>query len=330
MKTLRISSLLLAFAALLTTTLPATAQPAWTKTIPKPIPLYKGTPPGALGHGPRDIPKLYVMLPKHPTTSAAMLVIPGGGYVFVALGHEGLQIGNWLRAQGMPAIVLDYRVAPYHYPVEIEDGMRAMRVIRAHAKQWGIDPNRIGVWGFSAGGHLASTLGTHCNKTNPKAPDPINRLSCKPDFMVLSYPVISMRKSIAHMGSRRALLGKHPSSKLVSEFSNELRVTHSTPPTFLFVTQRDPVVPVQNSLDFFRAMVRNHVPGELHVYDYAKHGCGLCGTIPALRSYPSLVRQWLMDHSWLPKDAPQPPPPGPNWKDWPKGYKGPGMLPIPK
>ena len=322
-------------AALFAATRPASAQPAsnppaWTKTIPKPIPLYNGPVPGATGTAPQDTPVLYVMLPKHPVTSAAVLVIPGGGYQIVALGHEGFQIGNWLREQGMPAIVLDYRVHPYHYPAEIEDGMHAMRVVREHAKEWGIDPNRIGVWGFSAGGHLASTLGTHCNKTNPHAANPLDRLSCKPNLMVLSYPVISMRKSIAHMGSRHALLGSHPSPKLVSEFSNELRVTPKTPPTFLFVTQRDPVVPVQNSLDFFRAMVRNHVPGELHVYDYGVHGCGLCGTIPQLRSYPSLLRRWLIDHSWLPANAPKPPAPGPNWPDWPSPLKGPGMLPIPK
>ena len=330
MKTIRRSSLLLAFAALLASTLPAFAQtppnpPAWLQTIPKPIPLYKGSVPGATGTTPSDSPKLYVMLPKKPTTSAAVLVIPGGGYVYVALGHEGLQIAHWLNAQGMPAIVLDYRVAPYHYPVEIEDGMQAMRVVRAHAKEWGIDPNRIGVWGFSAGGHLATTLGTHCNQTHPDAANPLDRLSCKPDFMILSYPVISMRKSITHMGSRISLLGKHPTGKMVAEFSNELRVTPSTPPTFLFVTQRDPVVPVQNSYDFYQAMIRNHVPGELHVYDYGVHGCGLCGTIPALHTYPALLRQWLIDHTWLPADAPPPPAPTANWPDWPTGLIGPGM-----
>jgi acetyl esterase/lipase len=330
-KTFRLSSLLLALAALFASTLPASAQPtsnppAWTKTIPKPIPLYNGPVPGALGTAPQDTPMLYVMLPKHPVTSAAVLVIPGGGYQFVALGHEGFQIGNWLRAQGMPAIVLDYRVHPYHYPVEINDGMQAMRVIREHAKEWGIDPDRIGVWGFSAGGHLASTLGTHCNKTDPDATNPLDALSCKPDFMILSYPVISMRKSITHMGSRINLLGEHPSGKMVAEFSNELRVTPSTPPTFLFVTQRDPIVPVQNSFDFYQAMIRNHVPGELHVYDYGVHGCGLCETIPALHTYPALVRQWLIDHSWLPADAPPPPTPAKNWQDWPAGFEGPGML----
>jgi acetyl esterase/lipase len=321
----KLSLLLLACAGFLAMTSAVSAQTVSAQGLPKPMPLYNGTPPGALGHGTRDIPMLYVMLPKKPTTSAAMLVIPGGGYVEVALGHEGFQVGEWLRAQGMPAIVLDYRVAPYHYPTEIEDGMRAMRVIRAHAKEWGIDPNRIGVWGSSAGGHLASTLGTHCNKTNPNAADPIDRLSCKPDFMVLAYPVISMRKSITHMGSRNALLGLHPSPALVKEFSNELQVSPSTPPAFLFATERDPTVPVQNSIDFYNAMIRNHVPGELHIFDYSNHGCGLCGSIIPLSSWPSLLRRWMIDHSWLPPDAPPPPPPAPNWPDWMPGFQGPGM-----
>ena len=325
MKTLRFSAFLLALAALFVSTMHASAQSDWPQPIPQPIPLYNGPVPGALGTGPENTPVLYVMLPKHPVTSAAVLVIPGGGYQFVALGHEGFQIGNWLRAQGMPAIVLDYRVHPYRYPVEIEDGMQAMRVIREHAKEWGIDPNRIGVWGSSAGGHLASTLGTHCNKTNPNAADPIDRLSCKPDFMVLAYPVISMRKSITHMGSRNALLGLHPSPALVKEFSNELQVSPSTPPAFLFATERDPTVPVQNSIDFYNAMIRNHVPGELHIFDYSNHGCGLCGSIIPLSSWPSLLRRWMIDHSWLPPDAPPPPPPAPNWPDWMPGFQGPGM-----
>ena len=324
-KNLRLFSLCLLFAALVVHQ-PASAQTTSAQGLPTPIHLYNGTPPGAKGHTVRDIPLLYVLLPKKPVTSAAVLVIPGGAYDHVALGQEGFQIAEWLRDQGMPAFVLDYRVAPrYHYPVEIQDGMQAMRLIRANAKKWGVDPNRIGVWGSSAGGHLASTLGTHCNQPNPKAPDPIDRLSCKPDFMILAYPVISMRKSITHMGSRISLLGKHPTGKMVARFSNELRVTPSTPPTFIFVTQRDPVVPVQNSFDFYQAMIRNHVPGELHVYDYGKHGCGLCGTIPALHTYPALVRQWLIDHSWLPANAPKPPAPAPDWPSWPPGFQGPGM-----
>lgn len=316
---------LLSFVGMLLTAAPLEAQMLSAQGRPIPIRLYPGKAPGALGNTPQDIPILYLMLPKKPTTSAAILVIPGGGYEHVAIGHEGFQIGEWLRDQGMPALVLDYRVAPYHYPVEIEDGMRAMRLIRAHAKEWGIDPNRIGVWGFSAGGHLAATLGTHCNQTNPDAKDPIDRYSCKPDFMVLAYPVISMRKSITHMGSRLNLLGPDPSPALVKDMSNELQVTPTTPPTFIFVTQRDPVVPVQNSLDFFNAMVKNHVEGELHVFDYGIHGCGLCGSILPLRVWPSMLRRWLIDHSWLPPNAPEPPPPSPNWPHTVPGYVGPGL-----
>ncbi len=325
-KNLRIAPLVLLFAALIAITQPAFAQTVSMQGVPTPIHLYKGTPPGAHGHGVRDIPLLYVMLPKKPVTSTAILVIPGGAYDHVAIGQEGFQIGEWIRSQGMPAFVLDYRVAPrYRYPAEIEDGMRAVRLIRAHAQEWGIDPNRIGVWGSSAGGHLASTLGTRCNKPNLSASDPIDRLSCKPDFMILAYPVISMRKSITNMETRRSLLGPNPSPQLVREFSNELHVTPSTPPTFLFVTQRDPAVPVQNSLDFYAALTRNHVPAELHVFDYAIHGCGLCGSILPLRVWPSMLRRWLIDHSWLPSNAPQPPAPQPNWPSWPPGFQGPGM-----
>ncbi len=326
MKNLPLFSLGLLLAALVAFQPPASAQTVSAQGLPTPIRLYKGTPPGAHGNGVRDIPLLYVLLPRHPVTTAAVLVIPGGAYNHVALGQEGFQVGEWLRDQGMPAFVLDYRVAPqYHYPVQIQDGMRAMRLIRANAKKWDIDPNRIGVWGSSAGGQLASTLGTHCNKPNQAAHNPINRLSCKPNFMILAYPVISMHSSITNQATRLSLLGPHPSPTLVRYMSNELHVTPSTPPTFIFVTQRDPAVPVQNSLDFYAALTRNHVPAELHVFDYGIHGCGLCGSILPLRVWPSLVRRWLIDHAWLPASAPKPPAPQPDWPSWPPGFKGPGM-----
>jgi acetyl esterase/lipase len=325
-KNLRLFPLGLLLAALAVLPLPLAAQSTSAQGRPMPIRLYKGKAPLARGNGVRDIPLLYVMLPKKPTTSAAVLVIPGGAYNHVAIGQEGFQIGEWLRAQGMPAFVLDYRVAPeYHYPVEIQDGMRAMRLIRANAQKWGVDPNRIGVWGSSAGGQLASTLGTHCNKRNTSANNPIDRLSCKPDFMVLAYPVISMRSSITNKETRLSLLGPHPSPSLVSDMSNELHVTPTTPPTFLFVTQGDPAVPVQNSLDFYSALTRNHVPAELHVFDYGIHGCGLCGSILPLRVWPSLVRRWFIDRSLLPPNAPKPPAPQPDWPSWPPGFRGPGM-----
>ncbi|MFZ0662049.1 MAG: alpha/beta hydrolase [Acidobacteriaceae bacterium] len=292
--------------------------------------LWPSGAPGALGNAPTDKPRMYIFLSKKRSTSAAILVIPGGGYEHVALGHEGFQIAEWLNAQGMAAFVLDYRVAPYHYPVEINDGRRAMRLIRAHAAEYGIDPNRLGVWGSSAGGHLASSVGTHCEKAAPSAAnndpdsDPVDQLSCKPDFMVLAYPVISMELPETHAGSRRNLLGPDPDPALAHEYSNQFAVTADTPPTFLFATTNDPVVPVENSLDFYRALVQNHVHAELHLFDYSNHGCGLCGSIVPLRVWPSLLRTWLIDRSFLPPNAPPPPPPQPNWPVWPKGYTGPG------
>jgi acetyl esterase/lipase len=301
------------------------AQTTPAYTIPQAIPLYSGAAPGALGDSESDKPRLYPMLPAKPSTSAAVLVIPGGGYQFVAMGYEGFQIGEWLRAQGIPAFVLDYRVAPYHYPAEIDDGRRAMRLLRSRAGEWGIDPHRIGVWGSSAGGHLASSLGTHCDSVPQAGSDPVDALSCKPDFMILAYPVISMQPSITHQGSRENLLGVNPDRGLVREYSNELEVTPSTPPTFLFATARDPIVPVQNSVGFYSAMLRDHVPGELHVFDYANHGCGLCGSIPLLSVWPALVRQWLIEHNWLPQNAPPAPSPAPNGPAWPPGLTGPGM-----
>jgi acetyl esterase/lipase len=298
--------------------------------LPEPVYLYPQGAPGALGDTEADKPRMYPFLPKKRSTSAAVLVIPGGGYEHVAIGHEGFQIAAWLNAQGMPAFVLDYRVKPYRYPVEIDDGRRAMRIIRAHAAEYGVDPNRLVVWGSSAGGHLASSLGTHCEdatSADTKAADhglSLEAESCKPDFMVLEYPVISMAAPEAHHGSAVNLLGPDPSPALVREYSNQNAVNAQTPPTFLFATTRDPAVPVENSLDFYRALERAHVSSELHIYDYADHGCGLCGAIIPLSTWPGLLRNWFIVHSLLPPDAPPMPPPQPNLPAWIPGLKGPG------
>jgi acetyl esterase/lipase len=307
---------------------PASAQAA---KPPATVFLWPNGAPGALGSSEADKPRMYVFLPEKRSTSAAILVIPGGGYTHVAMGHEGFQVADWLNQQGMVAFVLDYRVAPYRYPVEINDGRRAMRLIRSHAAEYGIDRDRLGVWGSSAGGHLASSLGTHCENVTPQDTnaDPVDQLSCKPDFMVLAYPVISMELPEAHRGSRRALLGPNPDPKLAHEYSNQFAVTADTPPTFIFATTNDPTVPVENALDFYRALERHHVHAELHLFDYSNHGCGLCGSIIPLRVWPSLLRTWLIDHSFLPPDAPPAPAPAPNWPTWPKGYKGPGEWHIP-
>jgi acetyl esterase/lipase len=297
--------------------------------IPAPVYLWPQGAPGALGHGEADKPRMYAFLPQKRSTSTAVLVIPGGGYEHVAIGHEGVQIAGWLNLQGIPAFVLDYRVAPYRYPAPIRDGEQALFLMRLHAAEYGIDPERIGVWGFSAGGHLASTLGTQCGK--PLHPGytgshPPPWPCWRPAFMILAYPVISMEPPEANAGSRRALLGPDPEAALAHRLSNQFNVTAETPGTFLFATEKDPTVPVANSLDFFRALQEHGVPAEMHVYDYANHGCGLCGSIGPLSTWPMLLRDWLVQRGWIPADAPPPPPPQPNLPAWIEGLTGPGQF----
>ncbi len=296
------------------------------KGVPPPVFLWPMGAPGALGTAEADKPRFYVFVPQAKSTNTAVLVIPGGGYTHVAIGHEGFQYARWLNAQGVTAFVLDYRVAPYKYPVEIQDGMRAMRYVRSHASEYGIDPNRIGVWGSSAGGHLASTLGVHGNDSAPlpEKTDSVDPADARPNFMILSYPVISMEPPIAHVGSMKNLLGETPDPQMQQKFSNQLQVNAQTPMTFLFATTNDPTVPVENSLDFYKALERVHVPAELHIFDYKDHGCGLCGSIPELMTWPLLLRNWLMHEGWLPKDAPPLPPAEPNYPSWPPGLDGPG------
>lgn len=294
--------------------------------FPQPILLWPHGAPGALGHAETDQPRMYAFLPKTRSTSTAVLVIPGGGYQNVAIGYEGVQIAGWLNAQGIPAFVLDYRVAPYHYPAPVQDAERAMRLMRAHAAEYGIDPDRLGVWGFSAGGHLASTLATHCDgDTAPvPSPDADDKQSCRPAFAVLSYPVISMELPETHPGSRKNFVGPEGGAALAHRYSNQFAVTAQTPGTFLFATTNDPLVPVVNSLDFYHALIDHHVPAELHLYDYANHGCGLCGSIIPLSTWPLLLRNWLVQRAWIPPTAPPPPQPQPNLPFWIHGLHGPG------
>jgi acetyl esterase/lipase len=307
---------------------PAPSAANILKQLPPPISLWPNGAPGALGSTEADQPRLYPFVPDTKSTTAAVLVIPGGGYDHVAIGHEGIQLARWLNAQGMTAFVLDYRVAPYKYPVEIQDGMHALRYVRAHAAEYGIDPSRIGVWGSSAGGHLALTLGVHGDDAAPSPDDndPLNKVDAKPNFMVLSYPVVSMEGPIAHTGSHRNLLGTPPDRALEQKLSNQLTANAQTPPTFIFATTGDPTVPVENSLDLYRTLERAHVPVELHIYDYANHGCGLCGNMPELSTWPLLLRNWLIHTGWLPKDAPPLPPLQANYPSWPVGMEGPGAV----
>jgi acetyl esterase/lipase len=231
------------------------------------------------------------------------VICPGGGYGGLAISYEGHDVARWLNTLGVTGVVLKYRHAPkVRHPAPLEDAHRALRMVRAHADEWKIDPSRVGILGFSAGGHLASTAGTHFDGGDASAKDPVDRLSCRPDFMILVYPVITMADPYTHKGSRRNLLGDRPDPKLVELLSNEKQVTAKTPSTFLAHTSEDSAVPPQNSVMFYEALVRNKVPAELHIYEKGQHGLGM-NRRPELpfSSWPERCAAWLAGRGILGK-----------------------------
>ena len=261
---------------------------------PKTILLWPNGAPGAKGDADVDKPDLTLYVASQTKAPTGIIVCPGGGYVHLAMSYEGTDVAKWLNTMGISAFVLKYRLGPkYHHPAELDDAQRAIRYVRAHAAEFGIDPHHIGIWGFSAGGHLASSAGTHFDHGTPNSADPIDRESSRPDFMILAYPVITFEEPYAHRGSRDALLGPNPDPALVELLSNEEHVTKDTPPTFLFHTSDDPVVPVQNSIYFYLALRRAGVPAEMHIYEHGRHGVGLAQDIPELSTWPTLLANWL-------------------------------------
>jgi acetyl esterase/lipase len=200
---------------------------------------------------------------------------------------------------GISGFVLKYRLGPkYHHPVELEDAQRAIRLVRSRAAQWNLDPKRIGILGFSAGGHLASTAATHFDSGSASALDPIDRAGSRPDLAILVYPVISMQEPYAHVASRTNLLGADPDHELEKSLSNDLQVTPNTPPCFVVHTADDHTVPVENSLLFVMACRKNGVPVELHVFEHGPHGFGLGSGDPTLSTWPDLAAQWLRRHGF--------------------------------
>jgi acetyl esterase/lipase len=273
----------------------------------EPFPLWPQGAPGALGKEPTDVPTLTPYLaPKERATGAAVVVCPGGGYQHLA-DHEGRPVAEWLNSIGVTAFVLKYRLGPrYRHPSMLQDAGRAIRTVRARAAEWGLDPERVGILGFSAGGHLASTAGTHFDTGKSDATDPIERVSSRPSVMILIYPVITMREK-THAGSRRNLLGENPSPELVALLSNEEQVTKETPPTFLVHTMTDTAVPVENTLMLVNALRKAGVPFELHLYERGPHGFGL-GTArgdrpadPVLSTWPAHAADWLRLHNFAAK-----------------------------
>jgi acetyl esterase/lipase len=278
--------------------LPALIAPLVRAAPETPIVLWPGGAPGALGSEPVDVPTLTPYLPpKDKATGAAIIVCPGGGYTHLA-DHEGQPVAEWLNSLGVTAFVLKYRFGPrYHHPAPMQDAARAIRIVRARAVEWRLDPQRIGILGFSAGGHLASTVGTHFDSGNPNAVDAIERVSSRPNLMILIYPVITMRDK-THAGSKKSLLGDEPAPELVTLLSNDEQVTKETPPTFLVHTTTDTAVPVENSLLFASALRKAGVPFEFHLYERGPHGFGLGGKDPILATWPERCADWLRLHGF--------------------------------
>ena len=265
------------------------------------MPLWPDGAPGALGKADKDIPTLTAFLPDpEKATGAAVVICPGGGYGGLA-AHEGKDYALWLSHEGITAFVLKYRLAPaYHHPIMLQDAARAIRLVRANAVVWKLDPKRIGIVGSSAGGHLASTLLTHFDAGKSDATDPIERESSRPDLGILCYPVITMGDK-THGGSKKNLLGNDPSPDMIKLLSNELQVTTNTPPCFLFHTVEDAAVPVENSLEFAAALRRAGVPFDLHIYQKGKHGSGL-GGVPYSTYDPAKLHPWTRDCIFWLKD----------------------------
>lgn len=261
---------------------------------PAQVPLWKGDAPGAMGKEAVDIPSIQVYRPPADRANgAAVVVCPGGGYQVLA-EHEGHPIAQWLNSLGITAVVLKYRLGPrYHHPTPLQDAQRALRTVRFNAADWKVDPSRVGIMGFSAGGHLASTLSTHFDSGTATATDAVDRLSCRPDFAILCYPVITLTESFTHAGSRRNLLGDNPSLELMQSLSNERQVTAATPPTFIFHTAEDTAVPPQHSLLYVLALKKAGVPCEMHLYEKGRHGVGLAQADPILKTWPDLCAAWL-------------------------------------
>jgi len=264
--------------------------------LPITEPLWQGNPPGARAEGPSDRPTLTLYIPEpNVATGTAVIICPGGGYAHLAIDHEGQQVATWLNGLGVLAGVLRYRHNGdgYKHPIPMWDAQRAIRLVRYKAASLGIRPDRIGILGFSAGGHLASTVATHVDKAAGPAADPIDQLSSRPDFAILIYPVITMYPPYCHMGSRQNLLGENPDPALIELFSNERQVGPDTPPTFLVHGGDDKTVPVENSILFYQALRKASVKAEMHVFLESRHGFGLGSPGSAVSQWPGLCQQWM-------------------------------------
>lgn len=265
------------------------------------VPLWPGEAPGAAGTRPEDRPTLAIVRPEGNATGTAIVVCPGGGYSRLAMGHEGWDVARLFASRGVTAFLLTYRVGPrYRHPAMLQDVLQAIRVVRRDAASYGVEPDRIGIIGFSAGGHLASSAATLFDAPEGRVAGRSPDVSARPDFAILAYPVIVMGETITHAGSQRHLLGEEPAPDLVERLSTDRHVTSRTPPTFLFHTDEDTGVPAENSVRFYLALRRAGVPAELHIYERGRHGVGLAPADPVLRTWTDRMFDWMRGRGLLP------------------------------
>jgi acetyl esterase/lipase len=245
-------------------------------------------------------PTLSIFLPdENKATGIAVVICPGGGYQYITISYEGIDVAKKLNQQGIAAFVLKYRIPSDQTMIDkeigpLQDAQRAIQIVRARAKEWNIKKDEVGILGFSAGGHLASTLGTHLGQIEIKNKD---QVSLRPDFMILIYPVISFTDSIGHQGSRDQLIGQNPSPEKIKAFSNEFQVTSNTPPTYLVHAEDDLTVPVKNSLYFYQALQKNHVAAQIYLYPKGGHGFGMINPTSDL-PWIDLVTDWIKSKKW--------------------------------
>jgi len=238
--------------------------------------------------------EIYVYLPNDDiNTGAAVVICPGGGYMIEAMDHEGYDMAEWLNTKGITGIVLKYRLPYGHHEIPSGDARQAIRIVRSNAEKWNIDPLKIGIAGSSAGGHLASTVGTRFDYGDKKTGLALQDVSCRPDFMLLLYPVISFREEFGHMGSRKNLIGPGNNWDLVKRYSNEMHVTEKTPPAFLVLADDDKGVPPQNSVEFYLALKENNIPAEMHIFREGGHGFGMNKKDLPVDQWPELFYNWL-------------------------------------
>jgi acetyl esterase/lipase len=268
------------------------------------VSLWEGRAPGSTGDRPQDKPTLTIIgIDGAPAAGTAVIVAPGGAYMGLASGHEGRQVADWFAAHGVTAFVLTYRLIPYgyHHPIQLQDAQRAIRWVRAHSADYGVDPQRIGMIGFSAGGHLTAMAATLFDNGDPQAADPVDRVSSRPDFAILGYPAIDLtERSLKHIGV--GVAGPKPDAATLRELAPAQNVSPQTPPTFIFHTSTDETVPARNATLFYDALRAANVPVELHIFAEGRHGLGFAMTDPALSAWPMLLQTWLQGRGLIGPD----------------------------